>query len=172
MNFNLTEDRRILSEMLSRYLEEKYETEKRNRVAYKEPFYDPEKWKDLSDLGVLAALASKNAGGFGGAGSDISVIFEAIGKALVCEPILPVLMASRLLNLLGRDQEKLLDGSVRYAVAISEPDAPYDLAQVTSTADKKHRLTGRKSAVYGAHCAQIILVAAKLDSQLNLYQIS
>ena len=62
--------------------------------------------QELAELGILAALAKEEAGGFGGAG-DIAVVFEAIGKVLVCEPILPVLMASRLLFAAGKDQSRL-----------------------------------------------------------------
>jgi len=88
MDFNLTEDRRMLSDTLGRYLNDQYSLEHRNSVAYDTPFYDPAKWQELAELGVFAALAHEEAGGFGGAGGDISIVFEAMGKTLVCEPVL------------------------------------------------------------------------------------
>ena len=172
MDFNLTEDRRMLSDTLGRYLNDQYSLEHRNSVAYDTPFYDPAKWQELAELGVFAALAHEEAGGFGGAGGDISIVFEAMGKTLVCEPVLALLMASRLLSAAGKDQSSLLDGSTKYGVALSEPDAPYDLTDIAASADASHKLTGRKSAVYGAHVADRILVAARREGQLNLYEVA
>ena len=171
MDFNLTADHRIFSDSLTRFLKEKHGIDQRNSVAYNPPYYDPKKWRGLAELGVFTALASKNVGGFGGSGADVSVIFQVLGRELVCEPILPVLMASRLLAAAGQNQNELLDGSLHYAVAISEPDAPYSLKDVVLTANEKNQLSGRKSAVYGAHCADCILVAARADNQLNLYRV-
>ena len=172
MDFNLTEDRRMLSNTLGRYLDDQYGLDHRNSIAYDAPYYDDAKWQELAELGILAALAKEEAGGFGGAGGDIAVVFEAIGKALVCEPILPVLMASSLLFAAGKDQSGLLDGSIKYGVALSEPDAPYDISDITTSANESHKVTGRKSAVYGAHAADRILVAARKDRQLNLYEVT
>ena len=172
MDFNLTEERRMMSYTLGRYLEDQYGLEHRNSIAYETPYYDDTKWQELAELGILAALAKEEAGGFGGAGGDISVVFEAIGKALVCEPILPALMASRLLCAAGQEQSGLLDGSIKYGVALSEPDAPYNISDITTSADDSHKVTGRKSAVYGAHTADRILVAARKDRQLNLYEVT
>ncbi len=170
MDFKLTAERRMLSDSLTKYLTDRYGIEHRNDVAYNPPYYDPDKWQELAGLGVFTALAGESVGGIGGSGADVAVVFEALGQALVCEPILPVLMASRLLAAAGQDQNELLDGTLRYAVAISEPDAPYNLKDIGVTADKTHLLSGRKSAVYGAHCADYILVAAKADDTLKLYR--
>ena len=171
MDFNLTQDRRMLSDTLGRYLSDQYGIEHRNSVAYEAPYYDNKKWQELADLGVFSALATEEAGGFGGAGGDISVVFEAMGKALVCEPVLPVLMASRLLAAAGKDQIGLLDGSIKYVVALSEPDAPYDISDITTSSNASNKVTGRKSAVYGAHSADRILVAARRHGQINLYEV-
>ena len=80
-------------------------------------------------------------------------------------------MASRLLGSAGRDQQTLLEGEQNYAVAISEPDAPYELTDISCTATADHRLSGRKSAVYGGQIAQKFLVAAKVGNTVNLYQV-
>jgi alkylation response protein AidB-like acyl-CoA dehydrogenase len=46
-------------------------------------------------LGVLYAFADEDAGGMGGSGFDIAVVFEELGRALCPEPLLPALMAIR-----------------------------------------------------------------------------
>ena len=108
MDFNLTEDHQMLSNTLTRYLAERYQIEHRNSIAYKAPFHDPSKWKEMAKLGIFSALVNEADGGFGGAGADIAVVFEALGHALSCEPALPLLMATRLLNAARQNQAALL----------------------------------------------------------------
>ncbi|WP_373050095.1 acyl-CoA dehydrogenase family protein [Thalassovita aquimarina] len=174
MDFNLTEDRQMLSDTLNRYLAEQYPVEHRNKVAYEAPFHDPSKWDELAELGALFALAPESAGGFGGTGFDISVVFEAMGRQLTPEPVLGALMASRLLNAAGEDQEALLSGATKYAVGFTEIDAPYELDQIACSATAKgdnFTLSGRKSTVYGGQATDVLLIAAKLDGTLALFEV-
>jgi alkylation response protein AidB-like acyl-CoA dehydrogenase len=90
--------------------------------AYSAPFHDPAGWVALTELGLLYAFADEDAGGMGGSGFDIAVVFEELGRALCPEPLLPALMAIRALC-----TEEVLSGATRYAVAFGETDAPYDL---------------------------------------------
>lgn len=170
MDFNLTDDRRMLKDSLDRYLADQYSVEHRNAVAYEAPFHDVSKWAEMAELGVLHALAPEDQGGFGGAGFDITTVFEALGRALTPEPVLGALMASRLLGAAGADQEALLAGTKRYAVAIGEIDAPYalDFIETTATGGK---LTGRKSMIYGGNDAEVFLVAAKNGGKLSVYEV-
>lgn len=175
MDFNLTEDRRMLMETLNRYLADQYPVEHRNKVAYEPPFHDPHKWEEMAELGALFALATEKAGGFGGTGFDISVVFEALGRALNPEPYLAALMSSRLLAAAGADQEALLSGAVKYATALGEIEAPYDLDGIATEAVGKgdgYVLSGRKSTVYGGHVAETLLVAAKLDGTLAVFEVA
>lgn len=175
MDFDLNEDRRMLSDSLTRYLSEQYDVAHRNTVAYAEPFHDPAKWAELAELGVFYALAAEEAGGFGGTGFDISTVFEALGGTLCPEPVLPALMALRLLHAAGADLEPLLAGSTRYALGLAEIDAPYDAADVSTRADQNGdtwTLTGRKSVVYGGQVADILLIAAQHTGGLGLFEVA
>lgn len=174
MDFNLTEDRQMLADTLNRFLADQYPVEHRNKVAYDAPYHDPKQWDALVELGTLYALAPEEAGGMGGTGFDISVVFEALGRQITPEPILGALMASRLLTAAGADQDALLSGASKYAVAFTELDAAYDLDQIATTATAKgdaYTLSGRKSTVYGGQVADIFLVAAKLNGKLALFQV-
>ncbi|WP_407494226.1 acyl-CoA dehydrogenase family protein [Pseudooceanicola sp. MF1-13] len=171
MNFDLTEDRQMLQDSLRRYLGDKYQIDHRNKVAYAEPFHDPAKWGELTELGALFALAPEEAGGMGGTGFDISVVFEELGRVLCPEPVLGALMASRLMTAAGADQEALLSGETRYAVGLGEVDAPYDMASIQATASGD-KVSGRKSIVYGGQAADVFLVAAKEGDSLNVYEVA
>ncbi|THD73848.1 acyl-CoA dehydrogenase [Thalassobius vesicularis] len=175
MDFNLTEDRQMLADTLNRFLADQYPVEHRNKVAYDAPYHDPKLWDALVELGTLYALAPEEAGGMGGTGFDISVVFEALGRQITPEPILGALMASRLLTAAGADQDALLSGASKYAVAFTELDAAYDLDQIATTATAKgdaYTLSGRKSTVYGGQVADIFLVAAKLNGKLALFKVA
>src|SRR6186713_2034743 len=97
MNFNHTEDRRMLADMIGRFVAEQYAFETRDR---------PELWRQFADLGVIGALFSEADGGFGGAGFDIAVVFEALGRGLVVEPLLGAVMVGEALSAAGSDAQK------------------------------------------------------------------
>lgn len=175
MDFDLTEDRQMLSDTLSRFLSDQYGFEHRNAVAYEAPYHDPVKWAAMADLGIIGALVPEAAGGFGGTGFDISVVFEALGAALCPEPFLAALLASRLLAATGADQGGLIEGTVHYGVGLSESNAPYDIAFCETTAKPSgdgFMLSGRKTAVYGGHVADTLLIVAKLDATPALFEVS
>ncbi len=175
MDFEPTEDRRMLAETLRRYLAEQYEIEHRTTVAYDAPWYDPEKWDELAELGVLYALAPEDHGGFGGSGFDIATVFEELGRALCPEPILPQLLAVRLLMAAGQELEPLLSGASRFAVGIGETDAPYALEEITAEAIEENgtwQISGRKSVVYGAGAADTLLIAARHSKGLGLFSVA
>ncbi|WP_372884556.1 acyl-CoA dehydrogenase family protein [Shimia sp.] len=175
MNFDLTEDRQMLADTLRRFLAEQYDIETRNAVAYEAPFHAPDKWAEMAELGIPGALVREADGGFGGSGFDIAVVFEALGRTLCPEPFLATLMASRLLAAAGAPQDSLVEGSVKYAVALSEIEAPYDVAFTETTAQAAgggHRLSGRKCAVYGGQVADRFLVVARLDGELAVFEVA
>lgn len=165
----------MLADTLSRFLSDQYGIEHRNRVAYTTPFHDAEIWAAMADLGILHALASEAAGGFGGEGFDITTVFECLGRALCPEPVLPTLLGVRLLASANAPVEDILSGKVRVAVAIGEIDAPYHLADITTQATRDGdtwRLSGRKSVVYGLSAAHTLLVAARTPSAIALFEVA
>ncbi len=167
MNFEQSDDRRMLSETLRRYLAEAYPAAHRNAVAYETPFHDPARWAEMAELGAFYALAPEAQGGMGGHGFDIVTLFEELGRALCPEPVLGQLLAAALLGAAEEELEPLLTGEIRYALAIGETDAPYDptdtLASATETGGE-WRISGRKSVVYGAPSAQVLLAVARHSS--------
>lgn len=174
MDFDQSEDRRMLAETLSRYLSDRYDVATRIKIAYEAPFHSPDRWTEMAELGILHALVTEDQGGMGGTGFDIATVFEELGRTLCPEPILPALMGLRLLAAAGADLEPVLAGSEKLAVAIGEPEAPWDLDALETRAAKAGdgwALTGRKSVVYGGHAAGRLLVAARTDAGLGLFEV-
>ncbi|WP_224814286.1 acyl-CoA dehydrogenase family protein [Hasllibacter sp. MH4015] len=173
MNFEMSDDRRMLSDTLTRFLAEHCPVERRVDVAYDAPWHAPAAWDGLVELGTLYALADEGAGGMGGSGFDIAVVFEALGRALCPEPVLPALLAIRLLAAAGQDLDPLLTGT-KYAIGIGELDAPYDLDGIKTQAverDGTWHLTGRKSVVYGSAVADRLLIVARMGDALAVFAV-
>lgn len=170
MNFDLTEERQMLQDTLRRYLRDKYTTEVRNTILASDFGMSAEIWSELAELGVLGALFTEEQGGFGGAGFDISVVFEELGRAGVVEPVMEAMIAGRLLAKAGHDVESVIAGTQHLALAHSEADGRYDLDRVTATFESG-KLSGRKGMVLNAEAADGIVVSA-MDGSLGLYLVS
>lgn len=171
MDFRVSDDRRMLSDSLGRLLDDTCGIEHRNAVAYEAPWSDPALWSRLAELGLFHAFLSEAEGGIGGAGFDVTAVFEPLGRALCPEPVLAQLMGLRLLAAAGAELDGALAGTDRLALAAGEPEAPWDLTDITTEA-RDGRLTGRKSVVYGGHVATRVLVAARDDSGIGLYHVA
>ena len=88
MNFEPTEERRMLADSLNRFISEQYGFAARQTIVRSEPGFSPALWQQFAELGVMAALFREADGGFGGDGFDIANVFEALGRGLVVEPLL------------------------------------------------------------------------------------
>lgn len=177
MDFNYSDDRRMLSDSLRRYLSEQYGIEQRNAVAYQAPYHSPDHWQQLADLGVLGALVREADGGFGGDGFDISVVFEELGRALCPEPLLGNLMAMRLLAQAEAQDliTEIISGQTQATVAIYEPGAPDNLNDLATTATRQGetwQVSGQKSTVYGGPSADRVLVAANHTDGLGIFSVN
>ena len=170
MNFDLTEERQMLSDTLRRYLSDKYDTAVRNRILESPQGYSDEIWAGLAELGVLGALFSEDDGGFGGAGFDIAVVFEELGRAGVVEPVLDTaVLAGGLIAASGNSAQKahleaVIAGEMQLAFAHGEPQSRYDLSNVATKAESKDGavlLTGRKAVVVNAEAADHFVVSAR-----------
>lgn len=173
MNFNLTEERQMLQDTLRRYLREPYGTERRNKILASDTGFSPDIWTELADLGVLGALFTEGQGGFGGAGFDIAVVFEELGRAGVVEPVLDsALLGGRLLAAAGKTDmvEQVIGGALHLAVAHGEPDSRYDLDHVNTTATD-NKLTGRKAVVMNAEAADHLIVSGRDGDTIALYVV-
>jgi len=154
MDFNHTEERRMLADSLRRTLARGAD------------------WATLAELGVLGALFSEAEGGFGGAGFDIAVVFEELGRAGCTEPVLEAGLAGGLLADVGRGDlvETIIAGDLKVTLGWQEPGLRYDLGPLSTRAENG-RLTGRKSFVTNAEGADLILVTALQDGSPHLFAL-
>ena len=175
MNFELDEDRRMLADALQRYLSEQYPFDVRDRSAYGETGYSREIYAGLAEIGAIGALLPEAVGGFGGSGPDIQLVFEAVGRHLVTEPLLGALLVGRALAAAGTEAQQaqlagLIDGSLIAALAHDEPDNHYELKRVATAArqgDAGWVLNGAKAVVPFGDQAQLLLVSARTGGAVD-----
>ncbi|MEL7465690.1 MAG: acyl-CoA dehydrogenase [Pseudomonadota bacterium] len=169
MDFQLSEERQMLKDTLERFVREKYDIDTRHKAAKMEGGFDPEMWSEFAELGAIGALIPAEAGGFGGSGEDLMVVFEALGRGLVTEPFLAtgVLGATALIEA-GREEmlEEVIGGGLHLALAHTEPDSRFEMAQVATKAEAG-KITGRKAVVLNGGTADKLVVSARSSGAVD-----
>ena len=175
MNFQLTEERQMLQDSLRRYLADSVSPDALIEATESPSGHVDALWQGLAEMGVIGALFTEEQGGFGGAGFDLSVVFEEMGRAGAFEPLIEagVLAGGLLADLGGEAQaervEAIIGGHI-LAFAHTEPGARYDLERVATTAEKTGdgwRITGRKSLVGFAGVAEGFVVTARTGGDVD-----
>lgn len=176
MNFEHTEERRMLADSLNRFIAERYGFETRDRIAASSEGYSAEMWQQFAELGVIGALLREEDGGFGGAGFDIAVVFEALGRGLVLEPFLgSAVLAAEAISAAGNDEQKgrlasIADGSAIAGFAHDEPETHYELARVATRAERSGDgwvLNGAKAVVAQGEAADWFVVSARTSGAID-----
>jgi alkylation response protein AidB-like acyl-CoA dehydrogenase len=170
MDFQPTDDRRMLADLLQRYVEEQYPIATRHAIAASPEGYSNAQWKTFAELGVIGALFTEEQGGFGGAGFDLATVFEALGRGLVLEPFLAsaVLAGSAIAHAGGGAWHgtlaSVIDGSRVATLAHGEPQSGYELQRVETRARYDagdYIVDGRKAVVPLGGAAQLLVFSAR-----------
>lgn len=172
MDFTLTDDRRMLAETLNRFIANEYDFPTRERIADSSEGFSREKWQQFADMGVIGALFGEADGGYGGAGFDLDVVFQALGHGLVLEPFLGTLLAGSALAASGRsaELEEVIAGTLILAWAHGEADAGYESRHVATLARKTAEgwvLDGAKAVVLQGESADSFVVSARISGALD-----
>ena len=169
MNFEHSDDRRMLADSLNRFIAEQVGFETRERIAHGDAGMSEELWQRFGELGAIGALFGEADGGFAGCGFDIAVVFEALGRGLVVEPFLATVLAGSAVAHAGSDAQKalfagLIEGRQVAAWAHGEPQSRHALWQVTTRARRDGEewvLDGAKSVVLHGERADFFVVSAR-----------
>ena len=171
MNFDFTEEQTLLNNMVTSFVRDNYDWEKRCTIVKTEEGWKQENWSQFAELGLLGVPFSEKYGGLGGSPTDLMIVMEQFGKGLVVEPYLPsVILAGGLITNLGSKEQtdqivpKIISGEQRYVFAYAEHQSRFDLFDVKTSAVKEgdnYIINGLKSVVFGAGAATHIIIAAR-----------
>ena len=171
MDFSFTDEQSMLRDSVASYLADHYDFDARRAAINSPDGWRPQVWKAFAeDLGILGASFDEDHGGLGGGVTEVMVVMEEFGKALVVEPYLgTVVIGGGFLKhgapagaaeLIGQ----IIEGKATFAFAYAEPQGRYTLSDLKTTATKKgagYVLNGMKSVVIGAPWASHLIVTAR-----------
>lgn len=171
MDFDLTEEQRLLQNSVERLVADHYPFEFRQQTVAEPDGWSRKTWERFAEIGILGLPFEEQFGGFGGGPVDTMVVVEALGRGLVVEPYIPtVVFAGGILRRSGtRAQQaelcpRIASGETMLAVAHTEPTSRYSRSDVQATAreDGNHWvLNGTKTVVHGGGCADRLIVSAR-----------
>jgi pimeloyl-CoA dehydrogenase small subunit len=171
MDFEPSDDQRLLVESVTRMLSDTYSFAQRKTYMSQPEGYSPAIWSQFAEQGLLGLPFAEEHGGFGGGAQEIMLVMQAFGRALVLEPFFPtVVLAGTALNVAGTADQKaailpaIAEGSLKLAFAHGERQARYDLTDVITTATRSGSawlLDGSKTVVSHGEAADKIIVSAR-----------
>ncbi|WP_316206955.1 MULTISPECIES: pimeloyl-CoA dehydrogenase small subunit [unclassified Bradyrhizobium] len=171
MDFDLTEEQRLLKDSIDGLLADAYDFDKRKLYMKEKGGWSRAMWSKLAEQGLLGLPFSEDDGGFGAGGVETMIVMEAMGRALVLEPYLAtVVLAGGFLRHGGSAAQKsahlpgIIDGSRTFAFAQLEKQSRYDLFDVATSAKKKGDgwvIDGEKFVVLNGENADTLIVTAR-----------
>src|SRR5690348_11999305 len=88
MDFELTEEQRLLRESVERMMADRYDLAARKRFMQEPGGFSAELWRQYAELGLLGLPFAESDGGLGGGPVETMIVMEAFGRALALEPYL------------------------------------------------------------------------------------
>ena len=175
MDFSFTEEQSLLQDSVQRFVQNSYEFETRQKLVKTEEGFSRDNWSSFAELGWLALPFAEESGGFGGTAVETMIMMEEFGKGLVVEPyVTTVIMAGSIIEAGGSTAQKegvlaeIMAGTKLASVAYVEPQARFNLADVTTSAvasDDGYTLNGFKGVVLGGPSADVLVVPARTSGE-------
>jgi pimeloyl-CoA dehydrogenase small subunit len=172
MDFDLSEEQRLLKESLDRLLADRYSFEQRKGYAQGPEGWSRELWAQFAELGLLGLPFSEEYGGSSGGPVETMITMEGFGRALALEPYLAtVVLGGGFLRHGGSAEQcadlipKIADGSLTFAFAHTERQSRYDLHDIETRAVRDGAgwvIDGEKGVVVHGDTADKLIVTARV----------
>jgi alkylation response protein AidB-like acyl-CoA dehydrogenase len=173
-SFLLSEEREEFRRSVRGFLERTSGEQQVRRLMATDEGYDPEVWRRMSaELGLQGLIIPERFGGSGYGWNELVLVFEEMGRALLCAPFFSTVALAANALLAAGDEEHLpgiASGETVATLALTEDSGRWDEDAVTLTASAG-RLSGHKNYVIDGHIASLILVTARTDSGVELFAV-
>ena len=171
MDLSISEEQSAIRDVISRFIENEYDFEKRMSIAEGDSAFDSDVYNFFVEQGFTAIPFSEEDGGLNGGPIETMLIMKEIGRGLVLEPYLEnVILAGGVLKRLATDEQKskwlskIINGELQSTLAFTEPQSRFNLNDVATIAKDngdKVIINGKKSFVLNGKEADIIIVTAR-----------
>ncbi len=181
MEFDLTDEQRMVADTVDRLLDKRYDANTRLALLDSEAGWSRELWQQYADLGLLGLPFGEQYGGAGMGVAELAVVMESFGRALVLEPYLAtVVLGGQLVAAAGSPEHKaailpgVSSGDLLLAFAYTERDARWSLTDLATVATQNAggwTLSGEKIAVLGGDSADRLIVTARVAEGIGLFLV-
>ena len=171
MDLSISEEQSAIRDVISRFIENEYDFEKRMSIAEGDSAFDSDVYNFFVEQGFTAIPFSEEDGGLNGGPVETMLIMKEIGRGLVLEPYLEnVILAGGVLKRLATDEQKskwltnIINGELQSTLAFTEPQSRFnlnDIATVAKVNGDKVIINGKKSFVLNGKEANIIIVPVR-----------
>jgi alkylation response protein AidB-like acyl-CoA dehydrogenase len=175
MDFDPSDDQRLLVESVTRLLADNYSFAQRKAYLTNPAGFSPDMWSKFAELGLLGLPFAEEYGGFGGGAQEVMLVMQAFGRVLVLEPFLStVVLGGTAIQSAGNDAQKkallpaIAEGTLKFAFAHGERQARYDLTDVVTIAKRAGGgwvLDGSKVVVSHGDTADKLIVSARTGGE-------
>ena len=172
MDFDLSEEQRLLKESLDRLTGDRYAFEQRKAYGQSPDGWSRELWAQYAELGLLGLPFAERYGGSGGGPVETMIAMEAFGRALALEPFFAtVVLGGGFLRHGGSPEQcaalmpRVADGGLTLAFAHTERQSRYNLADISTKAVRDGAgwvLDGEKGVVVHGDSADRLIVTARV----------
>jgi acyl-CoA dehydrogenase len=166
MNFDLSDEQRMLAEQAGGLLAERSPPDRLRQLIEERADWDEPLWRQLAEMGYLSVALPAEYGGLGMTEVDLGVISEALGRANAGLPFFSsIVLAADAIALAGSDGQKsewlprLGSGELVGTFAYAEGEAPWNNPDLAVTFSDG-RIHGLKTPVADAGIANIAVVLA------------
>ncbi len=172
MDFDLTDEQRLLKDSFDRLIADRYGDFERRKGYQKEAGgWSRGVWQDFASLGLTALPFDESMGGIGGGPIETMIVMETIGRGLAIDPFLSTVVLGGAAIRLGAKPSlaealipQIVEGNLIVALAQVERQSRYNLNDVATTARRSNGhyiLDGRKSVVLHGDSADKLIVSAR-----------
>ena len=175
MNFDFSEDQKLLADQVQRFLSEQCDSAVVRSVVEQPSRWAPQVWQGLGEMGLIGTAVSDTYGGTGAGYLELCLVAQQLGAHLAPVPFgSTVYLVAEALLACGSEAQKqawlpkICAGEVKAALALVETLQQFDPQQVScQVTDGK--LNGEKLVVTDGTCADLLLVLAQADQGPGLY---
>ena len=181
MNFDLSEEQKLLRDQAQRFLNDSVSYDKLRALIQAGKAMDETLWREIAELGWLAVAIPEEYGGMGQGPLEQCVLAEELGRSVAPVPFVSSLgLAAETLLYAGTEEQKsmylprLASGETIGTVALFEgagaPSESFLLSQVTR--ERAGHLTGHKWPVLDGGPAHLFVVsAARENGDVGLFLV-
>ena len=180
MNFDFSDDQKLLADQVRRYLDDQCSMAVVREVLDGSGTYAPSVWQGLADMGLLGTAVAESHGGTGAGYLELCLVAQQLGAHLAPVPFSStVYLLTEAIQLFGSEEQKqswlpgICRGEVKGALAVAEGLEQVTPEQLTATC-ANGRISGLKLAVTDGGLADVYVVLAKdedTEADTGLYLV-